>query len=203
MMSSASAVASTSSTARADDAPVGVDRDLGGQTGPRERGCRERMEPVGVERDPRHRARAGTGARRGRATGARSTSRPAARRTPSASRSRGCRCRRSRRCGPRSSGIRSGDGGRPGGRRARTTGCRGQRPGRPSPARSRAPRSAARCSAVISFRRNEREKPPTRTDTGWMARPPISATSWLPAFLRASPDSTAARWSTASSSALA
>ena len=41
--------------------------------------------------------------------------------------------------------------------------------------------------AVTSVRRKDREKPPTRTETGWIARPPIMATSWLPAFLRASP----------------
>ena len=57
--------------------------------------------------------------------------------------------------------------------------------------------------ARISARRKDREKPPTRTDTGWIARPPMSSTIRLPAFLRVSPDSTAARWSWAISRALA
>ena len=51
-----------------------------------------------------------------------------------------------------------------------------------------------RADALRSRAAERREKPPTRTDTGWIARPPMSSTIRLPVLLRRSPDSTAGRW---------
>ena len=133
------------------------------------------------------RARAGTARRRGRAPGARSTTAtwcsanasrqsPAARSRPSVETIRpsfigyssGCRSATSR-------GSRSNDGG-----------VERWRPADGLLRDRRAPRRARRAAPSISARRGTREKPPTRTLTGWIGRPPSSATIRLPAFLRRS-----------------
>ena len=185
MMSSASAVAWTSSTARATMLRYGL-RAISSAS-PVRPAPRPRADGAGraasVTGPP---ARAGTARRRGRGPGARSTRPPAAPRTRLASRSARGRGRRSRRSGPRSSGTRRSGAGRRAGlaleRRRLEAGDQVDR----RAARSRAPPSsciAERRDLVAPERRARSRRRGPRP--GGSARPPIERDDLVAGLLEA------------------
>ena len=185
------------------DAPVRVAPDRVGQPDPVERGARLRVELVACQRDPGRRAEQVRdpvahvrleGMRpghlflvEGRLPVGRREVQPVRRDDPPVVHRVLGRVPQGDECAPRD----------------RTPARRRSRPSRRSrgPARGR-PRGPARSTWSSRFV-GTFEKPPTRTLTGWMGRPPRIATIRLPAFLSISPRSTAARSRAASSTALA